>query len=126
MGRSRPIRQAALAATEVRDGWSCPPTAATNVNRAEFTREARTAHPAFCCRYEPPRYPELRAQRLVQGGLPISITRSTASWIGPARSAARRRYHRMVENINGIAAFHEHDAGRAGWRHRPHPILHLP
>src|ERR1035438_3682669 len=104
------------AATEVRDGVELPSYRGDNVNRAEFTREARTPDPALLLRgYERAALTLNFVRALVKGGFADLHHPEYFELDWAARSPLAEEYHRMVETINESLRFTEHVLGvRAG------------
>jgi 3-deoxy-7-phosphoheptulonate synthase len=120
------------AATEVRDGVELPSYRGDNVNRAEFTREARTPDPALLLRgYERAALTLNFVRALVKGGFADLHHPEYFELDWAARSPLAEEYHRMVETINESLRFTEHVLGvRAGATDRIdfytcHEALHL-
>jgi 3-deoxy-7-phosphoheptulonate synthase len=120
------------AATEVRDGVELPSYRGDNVNRSEFTREARTPDPALLLRgYERAALTLNFVRALVKGGFADLHHPEYFELEWAANAPLAAEYHRMVENINESLRFTEHVLGvRAGSTDRIdfftcHEALHL-
>jgi len=120
------------AATEVRDGLELPSYRGDNVNRAEFTREARTPDPALLLRgYERAALTLNFVRALVKGGFADLHHPEYFELDWAAQAPLAAEYHRMVETINESLRFTEHVLGvRAGATDRIdfytcHEALHL-
>jgi 3-deoxy-7-phosphoheptulonate synthase len=120
------------AATEVRDGVELPSYRGDNVNRSEFTREARTPDPALLLRgYERAALTLNFVRALVKGGFADLHHPEYFELDWAANAPLAADYHHMVETINESLRFTEHVLGvRAGSTDRIdfytcHEALHL-
>ncbi|MGO9229014.1 MAG: 3-deoxy-7-phosphoheptulonate synthase class II [Bryobacteraceae bacterium] len=120
------------APTELREGVELPSYRGDNVNRAEFTREARTPDPALLLRgYERAALTLNFVRALVKGGFADLHHPEYFELDWAANSPLAAEYHRMVETINDSLRFTEHVLGvRAGATDRIdfytcHEALHL-
>jgi 3-deoxy-7-phosphoheptulonate synthase len=120
------------ASTELREGVELPSYRGDNVNRAEFTREARTPDPALLLRgYERAALTLNFVRALVKGGFADLHHPEYFELDWAANSPLAAEYHRMVETINDSLRFTEHVLGvRAGATDRIdfytcHEALHL-
>jgi len=117
---------------EMRDGVELPSYRGDNVNRAEFTLEARTPDPALLLRgYERAALTLNFVRALVKGGFADLHHPEYFELDWAANSPLAEEYRRMVETINESLRFTEHVLGvRAGATDRIdfytcHEALHL-
>jgi 3-deoxy-7-phosphoheptulonate synthase len=98
---------------ETRDGVSLPSYRGDNINRAEFTADARRPDPQLLLRgYERASMTLNFVRALVKGGLPICIPYFDLDWV---KDSPLAEYHRMVQTIKDSLRFVENvPAVRAG------------